>query len=150
MKRRLAIGAVLTIAIALAGLREYLFINLNYQLDHVRRATGSSYADSLFQAWTTEWSLQQLNMLKWGMAVGYISVMTSLAVLLAGSLFGHPRYTKPIVLAVAVVSAFALLLHLLSAWLPPLAEVGVKLLHMVQYPVVLLVLVAGKALGGSR
>lgn len=147
MKRRLGIVAVLAAAIALGALREFLFLNLNYQLDHVQRATGFSYAHSMFQTWTHGWSLGQLGGLKWSLSISYIVVMTSLAVCLARLLFGHWRYAKPIVLAVAAVSGLALVLHFFSAWLPPLADVAVKLLHMVQYPVVMLVLLAGKTLG---
>ncbi|MFZ1689141.1 MAG: hypothetical protein WAU70_17090 [Flavobacteriales bacterium] len=149
MKRRLAIAAVLAAAIALGALREFLFLNLNYQLDHVRRATGFSYAHSIFQAWTHGWSLGQLNGLKWALSIGYVLVMTSLATVLAFLLFRRWSYSRPIVLAVGAVCGLALVLHLFSAWLPPLADVGVKLLHMVQYPVVMLVLVAGKALGAQ-
>ncbi|MEO8069314.1 MAG: hypothetical protein ABI599_16570 [Flavobacteriales bacterium] len=147
MKRTLAIIVLLGTAVALGALREFLFLNLNYQLDHVQRATEFSYAHSIFQGWTQGWSLGRLIAFKWSLAVGYVVVMTCLGVLMARLLFGHMRYARPMVLAVVAVAACALLLNFLSGWLPPLADVSVKLLHMLQYPIVMLVLLAGKALG---
>lgn len=147
MKRKLAIVALLGGAIALGALREFLFLNLNYQLDHVQRATEFSYAHSIFQGWTQHWSLSGLITFKWSLAVGFIVIMTCLGVLLARLLFGHMGYARPMAIAVVTVAGCALLLNSLAGWLPPLADVSVKLLHMLQYPVVMLVLLAGKALG---
>ena len=145
--RRFAIISILVVAIGSGALREYLFVNLNYQIDHVGRGTEFSYADSTFKAWTLGWDLQRLEVLKWTFAVGYVVLLTTLAVWMARLLFGHSRHARYIVVAVFGVAGLALLLHLLSAWLPPLADVAVKLLHMLQYPVVLLVLLAANALG---
>ena len=144
--RRALIIAILLIAIGSGAAREYLFINLNYQIDHVGRHTEFSYADSTFKNWTLGWSLQQLQMLKWALALGYILLLTVLAVCMARLLFGHSRHARYIFLSVAAVACLALVLHVLSAWLPPLADVAVKLLHMLQYPVILFVLLASRGL----
>jgi hypothetical protein len=144
--RRVAVITILIVAIGLGAAREYLFINLNYQIDHVGRATEFSYADSDFKAWTSGWSIRQLEMLKWAMALGYIVVMTLLAIGMARFQYGTTRYASTIALSVVLVSCLALALHLFSGWLPPLADVGVKLLHMLQYPVVLVVLLASRGL----
>lgn len=148
--RRVAVIAILVLAIGLGAAREYLFINLNYQIDHVGRATEFSYADSDFKAWTSGWSIRQLEMLKWAMAMAYIVVMTGLAVLMSRLLFRDNRHTRFIVLAVVAIAAFSLLLHAVSGWFSPLADVAVKLLHMLQYPVVLLVLLSARGLGIQR
>ena len=147
MKRKFPIVAVLLVAIVLAERREFLFINLNYQIDHVSRGTASSYAHSAFRSFVEGWSLGALTKFKWALSVAYTVVNAVLAVALARLLHGHWRYTRPILVIVAGVCAAALGFHALGTRVPGGADVGVKLLHMVQYPVVLLVMLASAGLG---
>ncbi|MBK8338968.1 MAG: hypothetical protein IPK99_02665 [Flavobacteriales bacterium] len=117
-------------------MREFLFVNLNYQLDHVARNTPFSYAHSRFQGWTQGIGLGGLTALKWSAAFFFILLMTSLSVIAARLLFGDHRYLRVIAFAVGAVALLALLLHSLS-----LELAAVKLLHALQYPVILLALV---------
>lgn len=146
MKRKLLIGAVLLAAILLAERREFLFINLNYQIDHVSRGTPFSYAHSAFRSFVEGWSLGALTMFKWALSFTYIVVNVLLAAALAQMLHGHRRYTRPILFIVGAVCLAALGFHALGAFIPGGLDIGVKLLHMVQYPVVLLVLLASAGL----
>jgi hypothetical protein len=147
MRRKAVVVLVLLVAVVLAERREFLFINLNYQIDHVQRGTEFSYAHSKFQQATAGRSLDELTALKWCASAAYVAVMTLLAVVLARSLFGDHRYARPILIGVAAAALAALSLFLLAHWVASLADVAVKLLHMLQYPVILLVLLAARSLG---
>lgn len=150
MKRKLLIGAVLLVAVVLAERREFLFINLNYQIDHVSRGTPHSYAHSAFRSFVEGWSLGALTTFKWILSSLYIIVNALLAVLLAWLLHDHGRYTRPIIVIVVSVCLAAVGFHALGTRVPGGADIGVKLLHMVQYPVVLLALLASAGLGRLR
>ncbi len=138
MIRRFALPACLAISVVLGALREFVFINLNYQLDHVARNTPMSYAHSQFQSWVSGWSLRSLILLKWGMAMAFAAAMCGLCVLLARALFASRRYDKVVLIAFAALGSLAVVLHLLSPLKPPLELVSVKLLHALQYPVLLM------------
>ena len=73
--RRAAIAGILIVGIALGALREFLFINLNYQIDHLARHTRFSYAHSLFIHWTTSMELPGLIRLKWIMGAAFTGVL---------------------------------------------------------------------------
>ncbi len=124
----------------LGAVREFLFLNLNYQLDHLQRGTPYSYAHSLFQQWTTGADLSDLTLLKWILAAAYVALMLLMAVLLARVLTGHHHHRRTLVIGTAMAAALALLLHMGATVLPPLEAVAVKLLHALQYPVLLLIL----------
>jgi len=136
MSRRWGIAGLVTLAVGLGALREFLFVNLNYQLDHVARGTAVSYAHSLFQEWTQGMGLSGLTALKWAATLSFIAAMTCLSVLAARLLFGDQRYLRVILFAVGSIAALALVLHGLS-----LDLAAVKLLHALQYPVLMLGLV---------
>ncbi|QQR85466.1 MAG: hypothetical protein IPJ76_12710 [Flavobacteriales bacterium] len=150
MKRRLLIGAVLLVAVLLAERREFLFINLNYQIDHLSRGTPFSYAHSAFRSFVAGWSLQALTALKWCMSLVYIAVNALLALALARLLHGDHRYAKPILLIIGAVALAALLFHALGYLFTGGMGIAVMLLHMVQYPVVLLVLLVSSSLSRPR
>ena len=137
MNRSGTIALFALAGIALGALREFLFVNLNYQLDHVERATEFSYAHSIFQRWTMGWDLNDLTRLKWTLALLFIAVMLGLALLLARLLTGDHRYTPGIVLGYLSAGAVALLFHALARTTPAFEGTSVKVLHMLQYPVVL-------------
>ncbi|MBP6390366.1 MAG: hypothetical protein KA352_05710 [Flavobacteriales bacterium] len=136
MNRRGGIALLVAVAVVLGALREFLFVNLNYQLDHVARGTPFSYAHSLFQGWTQGLGVAGLTALKWAAAFFFVLLMTGLSVLAARLLFGDHRYLRLIAVAVGCTALLALLLHVLS-----LEMAAVKLLHALQYPVMLLALV---------
>ena len=143
MNRRLALGLLITAAVALGSLREFLFVNLNYQIDHVERATDFSYAHTLFQGWVQGWELTTLLLAKWALALGFIGTMLGLAIGLARLLAGDHRHARALALGYAAAGGLALLLHGAAPWMPPLEAASVKLLHMLQYPVVLFFIWAG-------
>ena len=150
MSRRSSIAMILAVAVTLGALREFLFVNLNYQLDHVLRATDQSFAHSMFQRWTDEWTGPALLRLKWGLGLVFTALMLGLTLLLARRLFGDHRYAPHIITGYVLVGALALALNFASTWAPPLEVLAVKLLHTLQYPVLLLVLWAASPLAWRR
>lgn len=147
MSKRTVILICLAIAAVLGGLREFLFVNLNYQLDHVARSTERSYAHSAFQAWVRGWGSAELTTLKWALAAAFVAVMCALCLWSARVLFAPLRLDRWIVIGYAAVGLVAVLLHGLARfWSAPLEVASVKLLHALQYPVVLVFLWAASAL----
>lgn len=146
----MAAASVLVAAVALGALREFLFLNLNYQVDAVARNRPISYAHSMFQGWVEGWGLPELLRLKWALALLFAASMALACVLLARLLFGHNRYRRTIVVGYAMAGALALLLHALTSVHPAFGNIGVKLLHALQYPVVLFFVWAGATLQRGR
>ena len=144
MSKRWGVAALVALAVGSGALREFLFVNLNYQLDHVARGTPFSYAHSLLQGWTQGIGTTGLTALKWAASFFFILLMTGLSVVAARLLFGDHRYLRLIAVAVCCVALLALLLHALS-----LEMAAVKLLHALQYPVILLALVLVRPLARS-
>jgi hypothetical protein len=136
--RTLRAALLLLAAVLLGALREFLFTNLNYQIDHVSRGTPFSYAHSAFQAVVKGWSAGQLVVLKWSAALFFIAFMWGLCMLLLRLYSAQHRLQGPVTLLFAAVSALALVLHFLAGQVPMLEEASVNLLHAVQYPMVLI------------
>lgn len=141
---------IVAAAVALGALREFLFLNLNYQLDAVARQRTISYAHSMFQAWVEGWDLDALLRLKWVLAIAFITLMATASVLLARVLFGDHRHRRNLLLGFALASLLALALHALGAVHPAFPLVALKVLHALQYPVVLLFLWAAHRIGASN
>lgn len=150
MKRRLLAWTIVAIGVAAGAVREFAFLNLNYQLDHVRRATPVSYAHSMFQGWVQNWDLGALTKLKWGLALAFSLVMLVLSAWLARVLTGGHRYRAPLAAGFLAVGLVAAALHLLAAWHTPLERVSVQISHIIQYPVPLVFLMAAALLAGGR
>ncbi|MCB0792023.1 MAG: hypothetical protein H6595_02445 [Flavobacteriales bacterium] len=150
MSRRYRTAFLLLLAIPIGALREFLFINLNYQIDHLQRSTAFSYAHSLFQGWVDGWSLHQLGVLKWTCTLVFIAAMLSMALLLARIQFGSNRYTPAIILIFVGLSTIALLLHAIFGAFDAMERVAVVLLHALQYPVPLLFILLARPLMGER
>lgn len=146
MSRRAGIAGLLLIGVALGSLREFLFINLNYEIDRVRYQRPIAYAHSRFRAWTAGWDLDGFIALKWTLSLAYMAAMLGLAILLMRLLQGHFRAARYLTLAYGALGLLALGFHALSGALPPLEAVGVKLLHLLQYPVLLFFLWAAHLL----
>lgn len=139
MRTRWQVALLLAAGIAAGALRDFLFVNLNYQIDHLRRSTSTSYAHSRFQAWVSGWGLNELNLLKWGLAAAFVMCMWLLCMWLLRATGAHARLAKPVSLLFLLLGTGALLCHVLSRWIP-VEEASVNLLHAIQYPVLLLVL----------
>lgn len=137
MARRLGILGIFAVAVALGAAREFLFLNLNYHIDFLAHKRQVSYAHSLFRGWVQGMDLGDLLVLKWMLALLFIATMLLLAVVLARLLFGDHRYRRAIVAAFGLIGALALLLHGLAGVLPGAKATSVKLLHTLQYPVLL-------------
>ncbi len=146
LDRRLEAVLLLIAGITFGACREFAFINLNYQIDHVANHTRFSYAHSLVQGWTQGFGLRTLETLKWSMALGSMVVMAGLCILLARVLFGSWRLAKPIVYGFATFAVLAFLMHMLARWAPPFELVSVRLSHMLQYPVPMLFLLVAAVL----
>lgn len=146
MRTRAGIAVLLLLGVALGSLREFLFINLNYEIDRVAHHREVAYAHSRFRAWVEGWDLDGLVRLKWGTSLAFILVMLLLCVALMRLLQGSFRAAPLLVLGFLAVGAAALGLHLLSGASAAFEVVAVKLLHMLQYPVVLFFLWAAEML----
>ncbi len=141
--RRTETGLVLLAGILYGSWREFTFINLNYQIDHLARHTPFSYAHSMVQGWLRGWDLRAVVLLKWSLALLSMAVMAALCVLLARVLLGTWRHARWILAGFAAFALLALVLHLLAPWVPGLDMVAIQVSHMLQYPVPLVfVLVA--------
>lgn len=136
--RRLETALVLGAAVAFGSWREFAFINLNYQIDHVGSHTRFSYAHSLVQGWTRGMDLHDLLVLKWSLALASMVTMAAFTVVLVRILFGTWRHTRAILLGFLGFALLSLALHLLSRWAAPFELVSVRVSHMLQYPVPLL------------
>jgi len=148
--RRLGIAGILAVAVSLGAVREFLFHNLNYQIDFVRHHREVSYAHSLFRRWTGNMDLDGLILLKWSLALAMVALMLGLCIALARVLFGDHRYRVPLVAGFGATGGLALVLHLLAPMAPPLEGVSIKLLHLLQYPVVLFLVWAASLLPRRR
>ena len=144
--RRVALAAILLVAVVIGAGREFLFLNLNYSIDHLENHRAVSYAHSQFQAAVTGFDLRTMKVLKWVLAILFISVMLGLSLLTARLLFGDHRYRMAIVLGFFAVGFLALLLNMGAGRLPALGNISVKLLHLLQYPVILFFLWAAALL----
>ncbi len=144
--RRLKAAMVLMVGIAFGAWREFAFINLNYQIDHVAHHTPFSYAHSLVQGWTRGIGLDGLLALKWSLALLSMAVMAGLCILLARILFGSWRQALSILAGFTGFAVLSLAMHGLARWAPPFELVSVRLSHMLQYPVLLLFVLIAAAL----
>lgn len=142
--RRLEVALVLVAGIMYGAWREFMFININYQIDHLARHTPFSYAHSMMQRWTQGMDLSAMVALKWSLGFFSMAVMAGLCMVLARILFNTWQQARWIALGFAGFALLSLGFHLLARWAPPFEEAAVRISHMLQYPVPLLfVLVAG-------
>ena len=141
--RRLEAAVVLVAGIAFGAWREFAFINLNYQIDHVQRHTPFSYAHSMVQRWIGGWDLTALVTLKWTLAFLSMAIIAGLCILLARILYGHWRHARWVLAGFAGFAGLSLAMHLLARWVPALELVAVGLSHMLQYPVPLVFILVG-------
>jgi len=148
--RRAEVALVLLAGVVFGACREFAFVNLNYQIDHLANATPFSYAHSLVQGWTAGWELRTLLGVKWSLALLSMAVMAGLCILLIRVLFGTWRYARPVLLAFAAFALLSLLMHFLADWAPPFELVSVRLSHMLQYPVPLLFVLLAATLPVER
>jgi hypothetical protein len=130
---------LLCAAIALGALREFVFVNLNYQIDFVLHARPINYAHSAFRAWADGMGSSGLIRAKWAFAAGFVAATLALTVALARVRLAHHGWMWAVCITFLSLSALALLLHALSGLLPALYPVAIALLHGLQYPVPLLV-----------
>lgn len=143
------VAVLLLLGVALGSLREFVFINLNYQVAHAAGQIPWSYAHSAVQRLLAGWPPGDLLRLKWALALAFVALMGTLTFLTARLLFGR-RLDRTVVGGYMAIGALALLLHLLGGRLPFTASAGVKLLHLLQYPMPMLVLVVARFMPGER
>lgn len=142
------LGVLLVLAITLSSLREFCFHNLNYQVSFAAGQTDRSYAHSLVRHYLEGWGMPALLRLKWVLALGFAALMGLLTFLTGRVLFGK-RLDRIILLGYLLIGAVALLLHVSAHWLPFTASAGVKLLHLLQYPMPLVFLIIASFLPGQ-
>ena len=94
--------------------------------------------------------LADLLVAKWVLSILFAAFMLGLAILLARLLFGNGRYDKPLVIGYVLIGTAALVAHLLAGGNGAFRAISVKLLHALQYPVVLLFIWAGAMLNDHR
>jgi cell division protein FtsW (lipid II flippase) len=141
---------IVVVAVLLGALREFLFINLNYQIDHLEHGRAYSYAHSKFQRLVAGIDLQGLVILKWVWSGAYVLIMLILGILLSRLLFGDHRYAYPIVIGYIIIGILALLFHGISSGADAWYNIGVKLLHALQYPVILIFIWGAAQLAAFR
>lgn len=140
MNRRSGLSIVLlTVSIAVGALREFLFVNLNYQLDFLSNRREQSYAHSSFQRWAQRFDVADLAAAKWLLAFGFIAITLALTLALARIRLGSGRLNKAIIIAFLIIGGLALVFHLASGTVVFLYPISVQLLHALQYPVLLIV-----------
>jgi len=144
--RRVVIFSILICGILLGAAREFMFLNLNYQIDFVANNRANNYAHSLFQNWVIGASLFKLLFIKWVLAFAFAGSMCALSILLLHKLFGDHRYSKFVVIGFLIMGLIAIAFHFLSASVPAFEGVSIKLLHLIQYPVLLFFIWAGAGL----
>ena len=142
------LGMLLVLAIALSSGREFCFHNLNYQVSFAAGQTDRSYAHSLVRHQLAGWGAPALLRLKWVLALGFSALMGALTFLTGRVLFAN-RLDRVILLGYVLIGAVALLLHFSAHWLPFTASAGVKLLHLLQYPMPLVFLIIASFLPGE-
>lgn len=133
--RRLEVALVFLAGILYGSWREFMFVNLNYQIDHVARHTEFSYAHSMVRGWIGDWGLPALLALKWSLAFLSMAVIALLCIVLVRILHGGWGHARWMALGFAGFAVLSLGLHLLARWVPALEMVAVGLSHMLQYPV---------------
>lgn len=144
----LGVAVLLGLGIALGSLREFVFINLNYELSAVGGQTPWSYAHSAVQRALEGWSMPALLRLKWALALTFVAAMGTLTFVAGRILYGR-RLDRVIGLGYGLIALLALLLHVAAHWLPFTASAGVKLLHLLQYPMPIAMLVVARFLPGE-
>jgi lipoprotein signal peptidase len=145
-RRQVLMCSLMAVAVALGAVRDFLTVNLNYQIDFVEHQQAVSYAHSLFRAWTEGWGLSALVLLKWSIAAAMVGAMLGLCIAMARLVFGDHRYRRALVIGFVAMGGLALLLQQMSGQFPPLYGVSVKLLHVLQYPVPLFLIWAASLL----
>jgi hypothetical protein len=123
--------------VALGAARDFVFINLNYCIDHLANHREENYAHSMVRHATDGLSLRTLVVIKWAFSAAFIATMLGISILSARILFGDHRYRRWLVIGFGMVASIAFILQLGSSVEPALGLVSVKLLHLLQYPVVL-------------
>jgi len=146
MKDRSIIAALVVIGAILGALREFLFVNLNYQIDHVSRETEFSYAHSRFQSWVDGWGLDSLVFSKWVLTILLAGVVLWMTLSVARILFKSMQYHKLIIGGYVLVGISALFLHLLSSAHPGFRLASVQLLHALQFPVIMVILILASSI----
>ena len=151
MSRKRLTGALIIVLATLAGaFRDYLFVNLNYQIDALANHRRISYAHSDFRAAVAGLDAYTLTIVKWASAALFILAMLGAAILLSRVLFGDQRYRKPIVIATMTIAAVSLACHAMTAWSPAFEGVSIALSHAIQYPVPLLFIYAASLAPPAR
>ncbi len=142
---------LVVLGISLGALREFIFINLNYWIDHVARSTEFCYAHSFFDFWEG-WSLDRLKMTKWIFAVTFIAMMFVYTNIFLKLLFRGRTILKWVVLSFATTIFISLIffgLHAILGQEQAMLSIAVKALHAVQYPFLLFFLVPAISLLGT-
>lgn len=134
---RVLIVAIAVAAIALGAIRDFVLINLNYCIDHLVNHRAVNYAHSIVRNAVADLPLEALKVLKWAFSIGFVLAMLGLSIALARTLYRDHRYTRWLVAAFGGVALVALALQFGAHAIPALGVVSVKLLHLLQYPVVL-------------
>lgn len=137
-RRALGMLVILVIAVLLGAFRDWLFTNLNYQIDFLENHRNYSYAHSRFQHFAAGMDLRTLVTLKWIWAGAYVLIMLVLGIVLSQILFGDHRYAMWLVAGYVIIGLLSLVFHGISSGADGWYNISVKLLHALQYPVILI------------
>jgi len=141
MNRRTVLSISLLAAGAVVGIaREFLFVNLNYQIDHLARASAFSYAHSAFQSWMHGVDHPGLVAIKWMLSAVFVLVNLALSAAMCRIRFANARLARLVAMLYMVLAFLAIALHFLSTGSGWLQAASVQLAHVIQYPIPMLIL----------
>lgn len=140
--RRRTLLSLLWLALAslLGAAREFMAVNINFQIDYLANARDRNYAHSVFRDWAAGWDLQDALRVKWLTALVFMSAMAGLSMGMARARFGTHRHAAFILICFIVLGGIAAACHLAAPVLAPLRHVGIAILHALQYPVPVLLI----------
>jgi hypothetical protein len=136
MNARLMLSILcLALATAVGAAREFLFVNLNYQIDFLAQARDRNYAHSQFRRWVGEMSLNEAVLAKWLLAAAFMAIILLLTLAMARIRFGDHRYDRRILITFVVLGSLAIFGHLVAPVFAPMRPISIAILHGLQYPV---------------
>ena len=88
LKKHIILLALLLIAFSLDFLRDYIFVNINYQI-HYLNYLDFNYTDSFIEKFISNYSINELSNIKWMLSFFFILMFAAISFLLI-----HYKYKK--------------------------------------------------------
>ena len=88
LKKKIILLALLLIAFSLDFIRDYIFVNINYQI-HYLNYLDFNYTDSFIEKFISNYSINELSNIKWMLSFFFILMFAAISFLLI-----HYKYKK--------------------------------------------------------